>query len=322
MRSSGAAYGVCAYALWGLFPLYIKQLSDAGEVEILAHRVVWSLVVVAVIATMMRTAGTFRGLGRRVYGLLTLAAALITINWGTYIWAVTSDQIVEAALGYFINPLLTVALGVVVLRERLRAHQWFAMGLAALGVAVLTIGYGRPPWIALVLAFSFGTYGLIKKKADVSTVTSLGVETAILFPCALTYLVALDIGGDAAFAHHGWGTSLLLAGSGLATAVPLLFFGAAAVRVPLSVLGPLQYITPTSQFLLGVVLYDEHVSSTRMAGFVLIWLALAVLTAGLLSRRWRRPSPATTTGTPTPAATATTTSEAAVDGTSEEAHRP
>lgn len=284
---SGIAFGVGAYGMWGLFPLYLKQLSDAGEIEVLAHRVVWSLVVVAVVVAATRGASAFRSLRPRSYGLLGLAAALITVNWGVYIWAVSTDQIVEASLGYFINPLVTVLLGVLVLRERLRRDQWFAIGLAALGVAVLTVGHGRPPWIALTLALSFGTYGLVKKKAGVGAVTSLGVETAMLFPPALAYLVALDAGGASTFAHHDWGTSLLLAGCGVVTAVPLMFFGAAAVRVPLTVLGPLQYITPTSQFLLGVFLYDEHVSPVRMVGFVLIWSALAALTAGAL-RRYRR----------------------------------
>lgn len=285
MNTSGIACGIGAYALWGLMPLYLKLLSSAGEIEILAHRIVWSLVVVAIIVMATRTTRPFRALDRRAYLLLALAAALITVNWGTYIWAVVSDQVVEAALGYFINPLLTVALGVVVLRERLRAHQWVAIGLAAAGVAVLTVGYGRPPWIALILATSFAVYGLVKKKADIGAVTSLGVETAILFPCALGYLIAVDLSGDAAFVRHGWSISVLFAASGLVTAVPLLLFNAAAVRVPLSVLGPLQYITPTTQFLLGVLLYGEHVSPVRMTGFVLIWLALAVLTGGLLVRR-------------------------------------
>ncbi|WP_203416936.1 EamA family transporter RarD [Jiangella ureilytica] len=284
---SGVLYGVGAYALWGIFPLYIKLLDETGAIEILAHRVVWSLVLVLGLLAVVRHVGRLRTLGRRAYGLLTLAALLICVNWGVYIWAVNNDHIVETALGYFINPLVTVLLGVLVFGERLRWLQWSALGLALVAVVVLTVDYGRPPWIALTLAFSFGAYGLVKKKANVDAVESLAVETAVLFVPCLAYLLVLGATDAGDFVSAGWGTTLLLAGCGIVTAVPLLCFGAAAVRVPLTTLGTLQYLTPTLQFLLGVLVYRETVPPVRWVGFALIWLALVVLTAEVLVRRRR-----------------------------------
>ncbi|PSK99209.1 chloramphenicol-sensitive protein RarD [Haloactinopolyspora alba] len=298
---SGIAFAVGAYGLWGLFPLYLKQLSDIGDIEVLAHRIVWSLVFVGLILAVTRGVAAFRRIGPRGYGLLALAAAVITVNWGTYIWAVSNDKVVDASLGYYINPLVTVLLGVLVLGERMRRDQWVAMAIATAGVTILTVGYGHPPWVALTLACSFGTYGLIKKKVGAGAVASLGIETSVLFPVALAYLVVLDTGGAASFARTGWTDTLLLAGCGIVTAVPLMLFGAAAVRVPLTVLGPLQYIAPTTLFLLGVLLYDEPVSTTRAVGFVLIWTALAILTIGAIrrARRQARPPEATVrTGAP------------------------
>lgn len=282
---AGLLYGVGAYALWGVIPLYIKLLEETGAAEILSHRVVWSLVLVLGLLAAARNLGRLRTLGRRSYGLLTLAALLICANWGVYIWAVNNDHIVETSLGYFINPLVTVVLGVLVFGERLRRLQWAALGLAGVAVVILTIDYGRPPWIALTLALSFGTYGLIKKKAGVDAVESLAVETAVLFLPALAYLVVLGARGTGDFAAAGWGTTLLLAGCGVVTAVPLLFFGAAAVRVPLTTLGTLQYLTPSLQFVLGVAVYGETVPPVRWLGFALIWVALVVLTAEVLLHR-------------------------------------
>ncbi|PZF84998.1 EamA family transporter RarD [Jiangella anatolica] len=284
---SGLLYGVSAYALWGVFPLYIKLLDDSGAVEILSHRVVWSLVLVLGLLAAMRQLRRLRTLGRRGYGLLTLAALLICVNWGVYIWGVNNDHIVETSLGYFINPLVTVVLGVLVFGERLRRLQWAALGLAGVAVIVLTIDYGRPPWLALTLAFSFGTYGMVKKKAGVDAVESLAVETAVLFLPALAFLLVLGARGTGDFVTAGWGPTLLLASCGIVTAVPLLFFGAAAVRVPLTTLGTLQYLTPTLQFLLGVVVYGETVPPVRWFGFSLIWTALVILTAEVLVRRRR-----------------------------------
>jgi chloramphenicol-sensitive protein RarD len=223
---------------------------------------------------------------------MTLAAVLIAVNWATYIWGVNNEHVVETSLGYFINPVVTVMIGVLVLHERLRPVQWAAIGLGTLAVVVLAVDYGRPPWIALTLAFSFATYGLLKKQigATVGAVQSLTVETAVLFVPALTYLIVLDARGDAQLGHSGLGHGLLLASAGIATAVPLLFFASAARRIPLSTLGLLQYLAPVLQFLTGVLLYDEPMPASRLVGFVLVWAALAVLTFDGLrqGRRTRR----------------------------------
>ncbi len=284
----GTAYGVLAYLLWGLFPLYWPLLEPAGAVEILAHRVVWSLAFVGEI--LLVRAETRRNLprDRRRLGLLTVAAVVVAVNWGVYIWGVNHGHVVETSLGYFVNPLVTVALGVVVLGEQLRPLQWVAVGAAAAGVAVLTVESGHAPWIALVLAFSFATYGLVKKVAGVGAVESLTVETAVLTPVALAYLVGLGVTGHLAFAHHGAGNTLLLAGSGVVTAIPLLAFGAAARRVPLTTLGLLQYLTPTMQFLFGVFFYREPMPPQRLVGFVLVWAALAMFTTDSWTRRRRQ----------------------------------
>jgi chloramphenicol-sensitive protein RarD len=217
--------------------------------------------------------------------MLGLAAVIITFNWGTYIWGVVNGHVIETSLGYFINPLVTVVMGVVVLRERLRPVQWAAVGLAAIAVLILTVDYGRPPWIALVLAFSFGTYGLIKKKVNVGAVESLGVETGILLVPAVAFLMILEVNGTGSFTHAGLRTDLLLVGAGVITAVPLLFFGAAAIRVPLTTLGLLQYLAPIIQFALGVIVFREAVPPVRLVGFALVWTALAVLTAETLAHR-------------------------------------
>jgi len=275
-------YGVACYVLWGLFPLYWPLLEPAGAVEILAHRIVWSLLVVATVLAVTRSWGWIRPLlaDRATLARMALAAVLIAVNWATYIWGVNNEHVVETSLGYFINPVVTVMIGVLVLHERLRPVQWAAIGLGTLAVIVLAVDYGRPPWIALTLAFSFGTYGLLKKQvgATVGAVQSLTVETAVLFVPALTYLIVLDARGDAQLGHSGLGHGLLLASAGIATAVPLLFFASAARRIPLSTLGLLQYIAPVLQFLTGVLLYDEPMPASRWVGFVLVWAALAVLT--------------------------------------------
>ena len=284
----GTLYGIAAYGLWGLFPLYWPLLEPAGAVEILAHRIVWSLVVVVALLALGGRVAALRGLGRRAYVLLTVAAVVITFNWGTYIWGVNNEHVVETSLGYFINPLVTVLLGVVVLRERLRPAQWTAVGLGAVAVVVLTVDYGRPPWIALVLAFSFGTYGLLKKKADVGAAESLAVETGVLVLPAAGYLLWLSGQGAGTFGTDGVAHAVLLAGAGLVTAVPLLFFSAAATRVPLTTLGLLQYLAPTFQFAIGVFLYGEPLPPARLVGFVLVWAALAVFTVELLGHRRRQ----------------------------------
>ena len=275
---SGLAFGVGAYLLWGLFPLYWPLLEPAAPVEILAHRIAWSLVFVAALLALTVGFGWLRGLGRRRAGLLTLAAVLVTINWGTYIYGVNSEHVVETSLGYFINPLVTVALAVTVLGERLTRLQGVAVAIAAVAVIVLTVDYGRPPWIALTLACSFGTYGLIKNRAGVDGVQSLGFETGVLALPAVAYLLLLGASGDGTFTTEGAGHAALLAAGGIFTAVPLMLFGAAAIRIPLTQLGLIQYLAPTLQFMIGVLIYSEPMPASRLAGFALVWVALAVFT--------------------------------------------
>ncbi len=275
-RRTGLVAGVLAYGFWGFITLYWPLLEPAAPVEILAHRIAWSLVVVGVLLALAGRMAALRALDRRRTGLLTLAALLIAVNWGTFIYAVTSEQVIETSLGYFINPLVTVALGVVVFGERLRRAQWAAFGLAALAVAILTVDHGSPPWIALTLAGTFALYGLVKKRAGVDAVESLAVESAVLVVPAVAYLVVLGATGAGTFTSEGPAHVALLAGAGLATALPLLAFGAAAVRIPLSTLGLLQYLAPSLQFLLGVVVFAEPMPPVRLAGFALVWAALAL----------------------------------------------
>ncbi|MFB8081986.1 EamA family transporter RarD [Streptomyces sp. NPDC056013] len=277
---AGLLYGIGAYGMWGLVPLFWPLLKPAGSVEILAHRMAWSLVFVGVALLAVRRWGWVRELVRspRKLGLITVAAAVITVNWGLYIWSVNTGHVVEASLGYFINPLVTIALGVLVLQERLRPAQWAAVGIGFAAVLVLAIGYGQPPWISLTLAFSFAVYGLVKKKVNIGGLESLAAETAIQFLPALGYLVWLGTQGTLAFGSHGAGHTALLAATGIVTAVPLVCFGAAAIRVPLSTLGLLQYLAPTFQFLLGILYFHEEMPPERWAGFSLVWLALTILT--------------------------------------------
>jgi chloramphenicol-sensitive protein RarD len=278
----GVLYGAAAYLLWGLFPLFWPLLEPSGALEILAHRMVWSLAVVGVLLGLARNWSWVRRLSGRRLGLLALAAVFITVNWGTYIWGVNNERVVETSLGYFANPLVTVVMGVVLLGERLRRLQWIAIGIASLAILVLTVDYGRPPWIAMVLAFSFAMYGLLKKQAGVGAVESLAVETAVLLLPAVAFLAFLASRGEGTFAGFGPGHAALLVASGVVTAVPLLAFGAAAIRVPLSTIGMLQYLAPVLQFLIGVLIYDEPMPPSRLAGFALVWVALMLLTYDML----------------------------------------
>ncbi|MGW7414792.1 EamA family transporter RarD [Streptomyces sp. NPDC054863] len=279
-QRAGLLYGIGAYGMWGVVPLFWPLLKPAGAIEILAHRMVWSLAVVAVALLVVRRWGWVRELVRqpRKLGLIALAATVITVNWGLYIWSVNSGHVVEASLGYFINPLVTIAMGVLLLGERMRPVQWAAVGIGATAVVVLAVGYGQPPWISLVLAFSFATYGLVKKKVNLGGLESLAAETAIQFLPALAYLVWLGTSGSAAFGAHGTGHAALLAATGVVTAIPLVCFGAAAIRVPLSTLGLLQYLAPVFQFVLGIVYFHEEMPVERWAGFGLVWVALTLLT--------------------------------------------
>jgi chloramphenicol-sensitive protein RarD len=276
----GYFFGLGAYLLWGFMPLYIKQLRVAGPVEILAHRVVWSVVLVALLLLALRRVGHVVALFKRPRAIaaVSFAAALLAVNWWMYIYGVNSDRVVETALGYFINPLVTVVLGVTVLRERLRPLQWVAVGIGAAAVAVLTVDYGRLPYIALTLAASFGGYGLVKKRLGLGAAEGLLVESGVLAIPALAYLIWLTSTPDSTFGDEPH-TTVLLVLAGAVTAVPLLFFAGAANRIPLTALGILQYLTPILQLALGVFLYHEPMPPARLAGFALVWIALIVFTA-------------------------------------------
>ncbi|MER7420148.1 EamA family transporter RarD [Micromonospora peucetia] len=297
----GYFYGIGAYLLWGFFPLYLKLMRPAGPMEILAHRIVWSVAFVALLLLAMRNIGFLRALLRRPRALagIGIAAALIAVNWGAYIYGVTSERVVETALGYFINPLVVVLLGVTVLHERLRAAQWAALGVGGLAVAVLAVDYGRLPYLALVLAFSFAGYVLAKKRLGLPAAEGLFVESAVLALPALAYLGWLGAGGDATFGQVSVGHTLLLVSAGAATAIPLLLFAGAANRLPLTNLGMIQYLAPIIQLGCGVLIFHEPMPPTRFAGFALVWVALIVFTVDALrhSHRTRR---ATTTVVPTP----------------------
>ena len=279
-------WGVSAYLMWGLFPLYWPLLKPLGALEILAHRVVWSLVVVVTLLAFSGKLRWLRTTSRSKLAWLTLAAVLVSFNWLLYIWAVNAGHVVETSLGYFINPLISVLLGVFVLGERLRRGQWLALGGAFIAVLVLSYDYGHPPWIALGLAPSFALYGLVKKRAGVGAVESLSFETGVLFMPALLYLVFLELRGVGSFGHLPFSGEALLIGAGILTALPLVCFGAAANRVPLSTLGVLQYFAPTLQFLCGVLVFHEQMSELRWVGFGLIWLSLVGFAIeGLLAQR-------------------------------------
>ncbi|MEW2376803.1 EamA family transporter RarD [Micromonospora sp. NPDC047812] len=287
----GYLYGFVAYLLWGFFPLYLRLLRPAGSIEILAHRIVWSVAFVALLLAAMRNVGFLKALLRRPRALagIGVAAALIAVNWGTYIYGVNSDRVVETALGYFINPLVVVLLGVTVLRERLRPTQWVALGIGGLAVAVLTVDYGRLPYLALVLAFSFAGYGLAKKQLGLPAAEGLFVESAVLALPALAYLGWLTAAGDGTFGQVSVGHTLLLVSAGAATAIPLLLFAGAANRLPLTGLGMIQYLAPILQLGCGVLIFHEPMPPARLAGFALVWAALIVFTVDAVrhSRRTR-----------------------------------
>jgi chloramphenicol-sensitive protein RarD len=279
-RRTGIAAGLAAYALWGVFPLYFPLLEPAGGIEIVAHRVLWSLLFIAGLLTAMRRWSLVRAAvaDRRTVLVLAGAAVFIAGNCSMFVYGVNSGHVVETSLGYFINPLVSVVLGVVVFAERLRRLQWTAVGVAAVGVAVLTIDYGRPPWIALVLAGSFGAYGLMKKLVRVEAAPGLFIETALVALPAAAFLGVLQFRGAGSFGAHGAGHAFLLVSSGIATAIPLLLFAAAARRVPLSTIGLLQYVTPLMQLVIGVFVDHEAMPPARLAGFAIVWVALAAFT--------------------------------------------
>ena len=289
----GLAYGASAYILWGIFPLYFPLLKPAGTIEILAERMAWSLVVMAVVVRVGGGAAGVRAIlrDRRQFGLLATAAVLVSCNWGTYIYGVNTGHVVETSLGYFINPLITILLAVLFLHERLRRAQWCAVAIGVVAVGVITVDYGRLPWIALVLAFSFGLYGFCKKQANAGAVESMAVETGVLFVPALVAIGVIASQGDLVFGTRT-PTSFLLAGTGLITVVPLLLFAAGTRRLPLSVIGLLQYLAPVLQFAVGVGVRHEHVPVTELVGFCLVWVALIVLSVDAVRHQRASRSPA------------------------------
>lgn len=282
----GILYGIAAYGLWGLLPLYFLLLKPAGPVEIVANRVLWSLLFCAILLTVTRAWHPLLQVFRnpRVLGVLAVAAVLIAANWLTYTYGVTSGRAIESSLGYFINPLVSVLLGVFVLKEKLRPLQWVAASVGFVAVVELTIAYGQLPWIALVLAFSFGLYGFVKKRVgpSVSAISSLSVETVVLAPFAAVVMLVLTFTGTATLGTEGGGHFWWMAASGVITAVPLLFFGASARRLPMTTIGLLQYVAPVLQFLIAVLFLGEHMGPERWIGFGIVWLALLLLTLDML----------------------------------------
>lgn len=287
----GLIYGVICYTWWGLFPLYFLQMEFASSVEIIAHRVIWSLPVCLILLVITRRLPEFIAVLRnpRQLGALTLAGLLIAANWLTYVYATNNGHVVQASLGYFINPLLTIALGVFVLHERLRPLQWIAVGIGVVAIVIIAVAQGSPPWIALTLAVTFGLYGLSKKVAgrSIRPVPSLTVETLVLAPLALIVLAWMTQHGETHFTSHGSASVLLLMSTGIATTVPLIAFGAAARRLPLSTLGLLQYIGPILQFIIGVAIQHEAMTPARWTGFGLIWAALCLITFDALRAQRR-----------------------------------
>jgi chloramphenicol-sensitive protein RarD len=291
VKSGGLLYGVGAYAMWGLFPAYFPLLKPAGAVEVLAHRIVWTFVLMVVVIAVVRRLGDIRAITPRTWILLVCASALIAANWGIYIYAVNNGHVVDAALGYFINPLVSVALGLLVFRERLNRAQVIALAIALVAVVVLTVEVGAPPVIGFGLALSFGLYGAVKKVVPTDPRVSVGVEAAVAAPVAVAYIAVLHTTGQAQFINHGAGHIALMILSGPVTALPLLLFAAAAQRVPLVTLGLVFYLTPAMQMSWGVLVGHESMPAARWLGFAMIWLALVVFTADAVRRKLGRPIP-------------------------------
>lgn len=289
---SGIIYAALAFLCWGLFPIYFHALDGVPPLQILAHRMLWSLGFLLIVLVLRRQ-WKWLNLVRqpRVFFSFVLSALLLSANWLVYIWSVTNHHVIEASLGYFINPLVNIMLGYLILKERLRAVQWVAIAIAALGVAWLTWQTGTVPWIALFLAFSFGGYGLLRKTAALGALEGLSFETIVLFPLAAAYVIWLTVNGQNVFINTDSDTTrVLLVMAGPLTAIPLLLFAGGARKIPLSVLGLLQYLSPTLQFLLGVWLFKEAFTADRLVGFVLIWSALILFAGEGLLRR--SPAPA------------------------------
>lgn len=292
--NSGVVYALAAYVIWGLFPLYFKALEQVPSLQILAHRMTWSLLFVALLLAVLKRWSWMRLLREQpaLIARFALSAVLLSSNWGIYIWAVNSNHVVDASLGYYINPLVNVALGSVLLHERLRGLQWVALAIAAAGVTVMAIEIGHVPWISLSLALTFGSYALLRKTAPLGALEGLAVETAVLFPLAVAYLFWLSTQGMNAFASADLSTRWLLVAAGPVTTIPLLLFAAGARRMSMTLLGVLQYITPTLQLALGVWLYHEPFAAAKMIGFGLVWVGLAVFLLDGLRAAWGRPAAA------------------------------
>jgi chloramphenicol-sensitive protein RarD len=292
MLNKGIFYAFGAYLIWGLFPIYWKLLKHVPAIQLVGHRIIWSFLLLAAILFVTRKWRELRApvADHKILRIYFIAALLVGANWLIYVWAVNSSYIIEASLGYFINPLLSVFLGVVFLRERLRLFQWIAIGIAAAGVLYLTFDYGHLPWTSLGLAFTFGFYGLVKKIAPLSSLNGLTLETGILFLPALLFLAYQDWLGQGAFLHTGIASDFLMAGAGFITTIPLLLFVSAARRIPLTMVGIIHYITPTCQFLLGVLVFGEAFSAKRAIGFGIVWIALIIFGVdSLLSLRTAPP---------------------------------
>ena len=281
--SLGLLFGFSSYVLWGLFPLYWPLLEPANPLEIVSHRAVWTLVFCLIILSLSKQIHSTLQVMKnpRTMAALLLSTLLVSINWITYIWAVNNDHVVEAALGYYINPLIIIAFGVILLREKMRPLQWVAVAIAAIGVLVLTLDYGRLPWIAISIALSWGSYGLVKKKLNLGALEGLAIETLISFIPYLGYLIYLGNQGTGQFGHSP-GLTLLLISAGAVTAIPLLLFNGSTTRLPYSTIGLLQYVTPTIQFSIGVWLRHEEMPAARWAGFIIIWCALIALGVDLV----------------------------------------
>ncbi|MEY3579762.1 MAG: hypothetical protein RI984_866 [Pseudomonadota bacterium] len=285
---AGVLSAGCAFFMWGVFPLYLKTLKAIPPLEILSHRVFWSFIMLALILTVRHQWGWITSIKKnpRITAAFIASASMLAINWVVYIWSINQDRIVDASLGYFIAPLFNVLFGVM-LGERLRLWQWISVGLAATGVTWLTISAGQLPWIGLTLAFTFGLYGLLRKTASLGALEGLTLETLVMLPLSALFLLLPESGSSHAFINAGINTSLLLIAAGPVTAIPLLLFAYGARRIPLSLVGILQYIGPTIQLLLGIYLYNEAFSSTKLIGYGLIWCALGLYSIESLWQAWR-----------------------------------
>lgn len=284
--NKGVFYAVGAYVLWGFFPLYFKLISVVPPLQILAHRFFWSFLLLIVLIIGLKRYPDFKASVNK--GLLLRyfwAGLILAVNWGTFIYAINSGHTIESSLGYYINPMVSVLLGVIFLKEKLRLWQWIPVGLAGIGVLYLTLIYGAIPWLALVLAVSFGLYGLIKKTSSLDSLPGLTLETGMLFLPALVYLIFQEAQGIGSFGHTGWSIAVLLAVSGVVTAIPLLLFASGAKRINLTMVGILQYITPTIHFFLGTVVFGEAFDVHRLFGFILIWIALIIFTIETIFRQ-------------------------------------